>query len=66
MSPEEPLLIAILRRNLEGQFEKIGGVVYPREDDEIALLPVKGGVVAVIGPINESDEPVIDSLLENL
>jgi hypothetical protein len=66
MSSEEPKLIAILRRNLEGEFEKSDGAVYLREDDEVALLPVTGGLVAIIGPIYEDDEPAIDHLLENL
>lgn len=65
MSAEEPQVVAILSRNPQGEFQIIDGVVYLRENDEVVLLPVEGGVIVIVGPIYEKDESVIDKLLKN-
>jgi hypothetical protein len=61
-----PRVVAIIRRNSEGKFERIYSEVTVAEGDPATLLPVKEGVVFVVGTLDDDDEPLLSDLLSDL
>jgi hypothetical protein len=62
ISSEEPKIVAIIKRNSQGELE-VAQDVYVSKNDVVALVSTSGGVVAVVGPISDEDEPVLERLL---
>jgi hypothetical protein len=64
MFPEEPI-VAIVKRNDRGQWSRLSEASL-ETDEVIEFIPARGGVVALVGSIGESDLPEVEVLLKDL
>jgi hypothetical protein len=65
ISSQEQKVIAILKRNAQGEFERCGEYV-AKEDDEVTWLETNKGAVLIVDPWCDGDEPDIKRLLEEI
>ena len=65
ISNSEPQIVAIISRNADGQLEQCDQVPV-KCGDSIKLVPALNGIVAVIGPVYESDHTMLEFLLRDL
>jgi hypothetical protein len=63
--PENRKIVGVIKRGPDGELRFLEGVhgVHVEQNDDLIFVPVKGGIVAVVGALSDQDELELESLL---